>query len=66
MTKRRVVPIANQLRAMRATMGLTQSRMAQELRISLRTYHGWENGASEPQASTWEQIKLLMVTLKAS
>ncbi|MBL8618282.1 MAG: helix-turn-helix domain-containing protein [Deltaproteobacteria bacterium] len=54
-TRRRL--IAGQLEAqadlpaLRAFLGLSQAQLAQALRVSVATLHGWEQGLGEPDAT---------------
>ena len=40
---------SDRLKAARNLLQLGQEQMAERLGISYRTYHGYENGASEPK-----------------
>ncbi|CAK3011626.1 RstR1 [Vibrio crassostreae] len=51
------------LKQARLEIGLTQEKVASQVKVAKQTYLKWENGETEPKAT---QIKLLAKTLKVS
>ena len=52
-TRERIEPAsisAEEVKAIRETLNLSQAVFAQKLRTSVRTYQGWEQGKTKPSA----------------
>lgn len=45
------------LKDLRASEGLTQEEMADELDVAVPTIRGWEQGRTTPRAKHWKTIK---------
>jgi len=49
------------IRSLRASLGLTQERLAELTDVSFTTVNRWENGNSRPRLSAWRRIQELAV-----
>ncbi len=51
---------ASLVRDLRKTLGITQEKLAQRLRVSFPTVNRWENGRSKPSPLAMNQIEELI------
>ena len=54
---------ASLVRDLRKTMGISQEKLAQRLRVSFPTVNRWENGRSKPSPLALKQIEDLLKDL---
>jgi len=47
---------ANQIKRLRARMGLTQVNLAERLGVSFPTVNRWENAKSKPSQLSWNRL----------
>ena len=60
-----MAPLKISLRAARTNAGLSQERVAQELRVAKQTVHNWEKGKTEPTVSQAMALQeLLQISLE--
>ena len=62
---RKLIPVnvktlGDQLHLGRINANLTQSEVAQKLRVSTRTVRKWEHGVTRPNESNWEVLARLL------
>ena len=57
--KRKSAQWPDRLRALRAKLGLSQAKAAKKIRVSLRSWAGWEMGEQIPSAPCQLLIELL-------
>jgi putative transcriptional regulator len=48
-----------QIKALRARLGLTQAQMAERMGVALQTYQQWEHGRRKPRRPTLKLLEIL-------
>lgn len=54
---------ADQIKRIRANLGLTQQALADKLGVSFATINRWENGKTRPSQLSWNQLRQLEAQL---
>ncbi len=52
-------PSPDEIRRLRARLGLSQTQLAERLRVSFATVNRWENGHSTPYRLLWDRLRAL-------
>ena len=55
--------IGDRIRQLRKRAGITQQKLAEEMRVPLETIRNWEQGKREPRAAAlqWIEVSLDMI-----